>query len=537
MSEHGQPAAPSGPPGDPLPGPPWRQDDFADPAGAAGARAGSGFVNLRFLGSAIGRKKRTWIIAAIIGLLLGSALFALTPPAYQSSVDILMVNNPGIDPTSAMATDALLAENPAVAAAVVRDLRLPMSATAFLRTYSAAALTTQVLRITASAPSAPAAVDSADAIAGSFLKFRTGLLRSGERADRSGYDSQIGQDHQEAQELAGQVSQVSAEPASAARDTRLSRLRLRLARARSALASIERQAGASQAQAQLVTTEMVTGSQVLDTIPATAVHSRKKSALEFVGGGLAGGFFAGVIIVVVGAVTSGKMRRRDDIAAVLGAPIGVSIPSAGIDGRAALAGAGGAGRRAAEVRRVLSYLRGLPDEDPGRPATLAIVAVDNARDVAALAGALAAALAADRKRVAVADLAGGALARVLGVAGTGTSTAEVGGAEVTVICPDPDRELAAGPLRQAAPPGGARDVIAAAFSGADVLLTVAALDPALGGDHLATWSGAAVAVVTGGVSTVAKIQSAGEMIRFAGIRLAGAVLLGADPDDDSLGIP
>jgi hypothetical protein len=238
----------------------------------------------------------------------------------------------------------------------------------------------------------------------------------------------------------------------------------------------------------------------------------------------------GLAIVVIGAVTSSKLRRRDDIAAVLGAPVKMSITTSGIGKRA------GGRRQGDDVKRVIGYLRSVLHGGSRRPVSLGIVAVDNARDVASLVVALIASLAEDRNRVAVADLADGVLAGQLGVEEAGTRMAKAGGADVAVILPDRDGELAIGPLRKGTPEGSAQNAIAAAYSGCDVFVTLATLDPSLGGDYLATWANQVVVVVTAGESSAIKVQSMGEMVRFAGAHLTGAVLLGADKDDESLGI-
>jgi hypothetical protein len=78
--------------------------------------------------------------------------------------------------------------------------------------------------------------------------------------------------------------------------------------------------------------------------------------------------------------------------------------------------------------------------------------------------------------------------------------------------------------------------VATACASANLLLTLTTLDPALGGEHLATWATDAVAVVTAGRSSWTRIQAVGEMVRLSGIRLVSAVLVGADKTDESLGI-
>ena len=78
--------------------------------------------------------------------------------------------------------------------------------------------------------------------------------------------------------------------------------------------------------------------------------------------------------------------------------------------------------------------------------------------------------------------------------------------------------------------------LAAAYSTADVLLTLAALDPMLGAEHLATWATDVVVMVTAGKSSWTRVQAVGEMVRLAGIRTVSAVLVGADKTDESLGV-
>ena len=85
-------------------------------------------------------------------------------------------------------------------------------------------------------------------------------------------------------------------------------------------------------------------------------------------------------------------------------------------------------------------------------------------------------------------------------------------------------------------PAQADPALVTACSSADLLLTLAILDPALGGDHLGTWATSVVAVVTAGESSAEKIYSVGEMIRLAGTRLDSVVLIGADKTDESLGV-
>ena len=68
-------------------------------------------------------------------------------------------------------------------------------------------------------------------------------------------------------------------------------------------------------------------------------------------------------------------------------------------------------------------------------------------------------------------------------------------------------------------------------------LALTVLDPALWADHLATWATDSVVILTAGESTGTKIHTIGQMIRLAGVSLVSAILLGADKNDVSLGVP
>jgi hypothetical protein len=66
-------------------------------------------------------------------------------------------------------------------------------------------------------------------------------------------------------------------------------------------------------------------------------------------------------------------------------------------------------------------------------------------------------------------------------------------------------------------------------------LVLADLDPMIGADHLTDWADDVVVVVTAGWSSVTLIRTAGDLIRSAGLRIRGVVLLRAERHDDSLG--
>ena len=192
------------------------------------------------------------------------------------------------------------------------------------------------------------------------------------------------------------------------------------------------------------------------------------------------------------------------------------------------------------MKRVIAHLRSAVPRNTRGPAGLAIVAVENAPVVAQAVVALAVSYASQGNQVVAADLSRGAdMAHLLRVKGAGVHATSHNGANFTVVVPDRDDVVNVGPLRtlsSADVPRQAGDALVASYARADVLLTLVTLDPALGGDHLVTWATNAVVVVTAGRSSAVRIHGVGEMIRVAGMRLVSVVLIGADKNDESLGL-
>ena len=164
-----------------------------------------------------------------------------------------------------------------------------------------------------------------------------------------------------------------------------------------------------------------------------------------------------------------------------------------------------------------------------------MIGVDNDPVAALAATALAVSCAREGRKVLLADLCPGRpAARLLGARNPGVHEVAVDGVTLTVVIPARDDIAPAGPR-----PGDQREhadeALASAWYRADLLVTVAALDPAVGGQYLAGWAAQAVPVITTGESSSTRVNAVGEMIRSAGVGLVPAVLTGADRTDESLG--
>jgi hypothetical protein len=196
------------------------------------------------------------------------------------------------------------------------------------------------------------------------------------------------------------------------------------------------------------------------------------------------------------------------------------------------------------MQRIVAHLRdAIPDrESKGESPALGLIPVDNDKVAAKALVATALACAQDGQQVLVADLCPGAPAAHLLKAGTpGVQTVDVDGARLAVSVPARDDVLPTGPVHRARPKPdadaeAADDALAEAYKSADVLLTLMSLDPAMGAEHLRTWAGDTVVMVSAGRSTWMRIHAVGEMIRLARIPLVSAILTDRDKTDESMGL-
>jgi capsular polysaccharide biosynthesis protein len=501
------------------------------------AEYSTGIPTLHFILAALRRSKWLWCATAVVGLVLGVGIFVTHPPPFKASTSVVLVPNPDELPTDAILTDVALAQSRNVAERAMRQLGLPQSGqsvSSFLGGYAVTAVTDRVLVITVKAPSSSEAVARAGALATAFLQFRAQQAQSEEQHVLAALQQQITQAKQDIKSLSNEVARLQTLPS--AQQGKLASVRAQLSQATSQLPTLQRTVTGSQVSARLSANQLVRGSTVLDRA-APIAHSRFKLPALYAIGGLVAGLVLGMGFVVVRELVSDRLRRRDDVAHALGAPVRLSVGTVrlgGLLGRRGLAAAESDG-----IRRIVAHLREVVPGNSKRVATLAVVAVDWA-DVAALSAvSLAVSVAAEGKRVVLADLCSSAPAAALaGVKERGVVRGvTVKGAQLVVAVPGRDGVAPVGPLRRGPAAAGQRPSreLMAACESADFLLTLARLDPSVGGDHLATWASDVVVMVTAGQASWTKIHAVGEMIRLAGMRLASAVLVGADKTDESLG--
>jgi capsular polysaccharide biosynthesis protein len=520
-----------------MPESPWADHKLADTEVGPAADAASGLASLSFITAAIRRRTRFWCLTAAVGLLLGAGLYLAHPPAYKATTEVLLTLGPTEDLVTGMQTDVALAQSSPVAAIALRKLGLRESVSEFLASYTATPVTNRVLLVTVSASSSGEAVRRANDLTTAFLQFRADQLRSYQQLVSDSLHQQVTQAKARVASVARRVMSVSGQATSSAQTAKLGGLQARLSRAKSTLTAVEQSARTDLLGTHVATDTAVKGSQVVNAA-VPVVHSRVKTGVIYAVTGLIAGLVLGMGFVAIHALVSDRLRRRDEIAHALGASVRLSVGRVRLH-RVLPGRRGLAATSMPDIQRIASHLRVVLPGDRRR-AALAVVPADRTEVAALAVVAMALACAKQDKRVIVADLCQGApAARLLGARDPGFHPVTVGRTHLAVVVPERGDIVPVGPLRSAAAsarPKSASADLAAAYSSADVLLTLAALDPMLGAEHLATWAADVAVMVTAGRSSWTRVQAVGEMIRLAGTRLVSAVLVGADKTDESFGM-
>jgi capsular polysaccharide biosynthesis protein len=521
--------------GDDLPERLWPDGDFPPVTDRVTEDPTARLVTLSFIGAALKRRARLWILLGVVGLIVGVGLVRVLPPSYQATTTLLLKDGPNEDPQVQISSDAALAKSNLVANDVIQQLKLQQSVASFLAAYSVAppADADEVLIITMSAPTSADAVARGNAVAAAFLKVRNQYAQIQEQQAEVGLNEQVTEAEQNVKLFTDQLNQLTSSGGS---QSSLARLQAEQKSAENTLGQVQSDVTGTIVADRAATKAMVQGSAVINSaLPAK--RSRLKSGGIYIAGGLIGGLGLGIAIVVIGALISNKLRSRDDVAYALGVPVRASV---GRLRKRRLTGFGGTAKRERDLRRVVEHLRhAMPGRPAGGAVGLAVVAVDDPQTVAEAVVTLAKSYAAQGEKVVIADLSRHRdAARRLNVNQPGVRQINVDGASLVLAVPDASDMTPIGPLSARTLPvslGEPSPQVLAAASRADMLLTLVTLDPSFGAEHLATWATDAVPVVTAGRSTAVAIRSTAELLRIGGTRFESAVLVGADRDDETIG--
>lgn len=469
-------------------------------------------INLHFMASAV--KRHRWLVAAcaLVGLLAGVGFAVLSPAKDVATTSVLLTRDVSVDPDRAVATDLALAATDQVAGDAAKKLKLNVAATDFAKDITVTKVTDDVLRISVSGPTQAAAKARANAVATAFLQFRSSTLTQQAKVTASTLSDQIAQLNSQINALTTRINDANSTSATA-----LSDLIAQRSQATSQISTLQ-----DQVQSALLSATSISAtSRVLDPATTTPPSKIKRYGIDGAGGFFAGGALA-ILVIIIGATISWRVRRREDMAEAIGAPV---------------RSLHGARRWSKGDLRLASDLVGNLAAD-GQ--AFGWISPEIPKSSTRLLSAIARDLAAEGQEVLLVDLSGRNLLKnvVKDRRGKGDLSS------ITTIVPDREVALARGPLGLRDSSDEANDAFTEAtadyaehYAKADVVLVLAYVDPALGAEHLRSWIDSAVISVAAGASTPERLNTTAELLRVAGIRVRAGFLLDADRTDESLGMP
>lgn len=463
---------------------------------------------------AIKRRRWLWLTTGALGLLIGAG-FHLAVPSQVAALSNLYLLEPASAGSNGMGNDVSLLETNAVTEQAFKELDLPRNAP-LPGPYSATPLSDIILRVKAEAPNPGEAVAWANAVVKAFFIVRNAELGSQTNLLVNVLNEQEIRLNKQVSSLNNSIHALSVGPAGANTANQIGQLVNERSNDVAQVAQLQ-----GQAQQDLVAeSTVVQGSRVID--PAVAIVTSKKKVFATDGlSGLVGGLAIGLGAVMFASAVSERPRRRSQIAGLLGAPVELSFASfpAPALRRSSLRSA--MRKPGPELRMIERRLRG--HLLSSSPHSLAVVSMAANAAAAVSVSTLGLRLSGEGKNVLLVDMCDGRpLAKLFGVAQKGGSpkVVMVDNRAITVlVAPADPGELSAAEI----------------VAGADVVLIVCSLDPALGSDHLTEWTTAAVVVMTAGKVTETAIEATAQMLCQADLAPRAAILLGVGREDESYG--
>jgi len=497
-------------------------DDPEDPAHPLAT-----LVSFHYLRAAVRRRRRVFVLFALVGVLLAVGYLATNPTLHTASTTLRLSHPDDADPTGAIATDISLVNTRTVASRTIKALGLPMSPESMMESVKAVPTgSNEILQLTMSAPTSAEAVRRLDVFSKEYLNFRAAQISAHSNVLIKGYQSQIDELQSQSDKLREQIDSL-ANPGSASAD-QLTQAVTKLSQTNDSISSLQ----STVDDATLQQTAVVSASGVIDPAAPTSGGELRRLVLVLASG-LIGGLAIGFIVVVLWSILSDRLWLRMEVAAALDAPVLLSVRRIAPLRRPLLIVRWLPGVRSLHVRRAVerqrighAIARAVNEVGPGQ--RVALVCLNNSDTMRF--GVVAAAVELQNHGFAgtIVDLTEAGK-----VASAVARNVEPTIHEPAVLRPRVVPSLADGP----APAGSAGwDDVALASGMEAVALILADFDPAIGVDHLTAWTDSVILAVTAGKSSVELVRTAGDLVRSARLQLRGAVLLRAARNDVSSGI-
>lgn len=485
-------------------------------------------VGLQFLRAALRRQRRVWLGTAAVGLAIGGLFHVVIPLKYTAASTVYVAHASTVAGTVAAQDDLAMLQTSAVANRALAKLHEPgLTASALLGKQPGTLLSENILEIAVSGPSPAVAVRRVDALTSAYLAFRAQQYDLQNRSLVAATTAQVVKLQAEARALSAKIASSSSSSA---------QLTVLEAQRTAALSQITGLQAAIQDD-NLNQLAVTNGSKVLGKGALVPVSKKKVFILDGLTG-LAAGLGLGLIVVIMFAMLSDRIRRREDVAAILGSPVAVSLRRIGgrwLRRHRSLVASGAA--RHPELRVLVAFLRQqLRTDDPR--SSLLVVPIGEARVASAALMALADDLAAEGVHAVLVDATD---RRTLAHAMHRES-----GRLPSRAASKRDRAPVQPPTLVAAPlprdddgtgddaTDGLRHLETA---GSVPVLVLATVDPTVGASHLRRWGREAIVTVSAGHARAHHLAGTAELLEAAGIVVGPAVLLDSDRRDDSVGLP
>ena len=164
-------------------------------------------VSLRFVLSALRRRRKVWLTLAALGLVVGLGYHLVVPPSYSVYAVLYLAQAPGTDPATGMANDLALLQTTAVGHRAADLLGEPsLNPSALLGKAPGVAESDNVLTLNVSGPSKAEAVRRANALAEAFLGFRSERLQQQTASANQALENQINSLEQQISKLTASIN-------------------------------------------------------------------------------------------------------------------------------------------------------------------------------------------------------------------------------------------------------------------------------------------------------------------------------------------
>ena len=277
-------------------------------------------IAVRSVLATVRRRRRVWLIAGLVGLIVGASIHLVIPHKYSAVTDLYLAQPPGSDANQAMANNVSLLQTEVVAHKAVALGQLHRNPSSLLSNYSGLALSGNLMSIKYSGSSQAEAVSGARAVARAFLAVQAQQLHLQTEVLVRGLKSQITSANSAIDNLNTTINNLSGAPPSEQTANRLTDLVNQRGSDASQVTQLQ-----GQIQQDLQNEQSADNvSHVLD--PAALVPtSTKKVILVDALSGLVAGLAVGLAAVIFGSLLSERAPGRSNVAATLGAPVELSL--------------------------------------------------------------------------------------------------------------------------------------------------------------------------------------------------------------------